>query len=267
MNVDEKQAFIALFRSVSRNDKALSKDDWEFVPQTLYVFADPAFRFFVEIAPGFSRPGFCGLRIHIFDDDWRFVRRDAFSTGYRQEITDVYKIKPNALATDVLVIKTTSAGPWEVTRDGRRIGTPFFAGKHQLQFYAVVDGSLMLVRREDEQGRLVLNGYANWSVPEIGMNYPKGTTPELLEILRSGSAPRRLALLAWIAGRHMSSGEKRVAGVSQEPLESSLAHEALTRSPVFAARVRVLRGNENEWIRDYAARIEIGEQVGSGERG
>ncbi len=260
MDADERQEFIALFRSLSGNDKALRNDDWEFVPQSLYVFDDPTLRFFVEIAPGFSRPGFCGLRIHIFDDHWRLVRQDAFSTGYRQEIAEVYKTKAKPLGTDVLVVKTISAGPWEVDKDGNKIGTPFFAGKHQLQFYAVVDGRLMLVRREDEKGHLIRNGYAHWSVPEIGMNYPKGTTQELLEVLRSDSAPRQLALLAWVAGEHMSSKKERVDGVSQEPLESSHAHEALSRSAEFADRVGVLRKSDNEWIRAYAAQIQIGEQ-------
>lgn len=260
MEADERQEFIALFRSVSGNDKALRKDDWEFVPQSLYVFDNPKFRFFVEIAPGFSRPGFCGLRIHIFDDDWKFVRQDAFSTGYRQEIVDVYQAKAKTLGTDVLVVKTTSAGPWEVDKDGNEIGTPFFAGKYQLQFYAEVDGRLMLVRREDEKGRLIRNGYAHWSVPEIGMNYPQGTTQELLEMLRSDSANRQLALLVWVAGDHMSSKKARIAGVSQESLESSKAHESLVRSAEFADRIRLLRKSENEWIRNYATQIQIGEQ-------
>ncbi len=255
MDADEKQAFIDLFRSMTQNDKALRREDWEFVPQTLYAFSDPALRFFVEIAPGFERPGFCGLRIHTFDNDWKFVRQDAFSTGYRQEITDVYATKAKALSAEVLVVKTIYAGSREVTRDGKKIETPF-----QLQFYAVVDGSLMLVRREDDQGRLVLNRYANWSVPEIGMNHPQGTTEELLDILRSQAVPRKLALLAWVAGRHMSSAMERVDGVSQEPIESSRAYEALIHTPAFAETMRVLRRSENKWIREYVAHIPFAEQ-------
>lgn len=194
MKPGEREAFVSAFRSVTKDDSALSTEEWRFVPQKLYAFANPEFRFFVEIAPGFERPGFCGLRLHIFDDTWKFVRKGVFSTGYRQEVTDVYQTRPKMLGTDVLVIKTKSAGPWEVTEKGERIGTPFFAGKHQLQFYAVVDGRLMLVRREDERGRLLLNNYANWSVPEIGSHYPKGPLQKSLEILRSEHLPAQIGI-------------------------------------------------------------------------
>ena len=255
MDADGRQAFVSLFRSVSGDDKALSEDDWEFVPQRLYEFVDPEARFFVEISPGFDRPSFCGLRVHFFDDDWKPIRTDSFSTGYRQEITDVYKYCPKEFGSDVLAVKTISAGPWEVTRTGKRIGTPFFAGEHQLQFYAVIDGGLMLVRREDEKARLILNDYSNWSVPEIGMNYPKGTTNELLDILRSGADPERLALLAWTAGQHMSSEKERAEGVNQEPVGSSRAYEDLLNAPEFNGIVSDLRKANNKWVREYAAKI------------
>jgi len=141
MEADERQQFIALFRSISGDPEALPSigdDNWEYVPQSLYEFTDPTFRFFVEIAPGFQRPGFCGLRIHVFDDDWKYVRQQAFSTGYRQEIKEVSKSTATPLGTEVLVVKTIRAGPWEVTRDGEVIGTPFFEGKYQLQYSGVV---------------------------------------------------------------------------------------------------------------------------------
>ncbi len=258
MGVSEKEAFITLFRSVSENDKALppfGEDNWEFVPQSLYEFADPAFRFFVEIAPGFGHPGFCGLRIHIFDDGWKPVRVDAFSTGYRQRITGVYKAKSIMLDTEVLVVKTVYATLPEVMPNDKQTEAPQF----RLQFYAIVDGSLMLVRIEDDQGKLILNSYSDWTVPAIGMNYPKGTTQELCELLSSGPDPQRLALLAWVTGDHMNSDIKRVEGVSQEPVESSQAYEELTRSPKFEETVRDLRLCEIDWIREYAEKIQFGE--------
>ena len=66
--------------------------------------------------------------------------------------------------------------------------------------------------------------------------------------------------------RHMSSEKKRVDGVSQEPLESSRAHEELTGSPKFAETVRDLRKSKNKWIRNYAAQIPISETGKVGHR-
>jgi hypothetical protein len=256
MGEDERRQFITLFRSISRDAKALrafgEDKNWEFVPQALYEFTEPSFRFFVEIAPGYSRPGFCGLRIHVFDDTWKYVRADAFSAGYRQTIRDVYQHRAKEIESDTLVIKSIFSWTAGVI-DGDKV-IP------QLQFYAVVDGSLMLVRREDEQGRVMLNDYSIWSVPEIGMRYPKGTTEELLDILQSGSDPKRLALLAWVAGHHLRSDEKRFDGVSQEPVESSRAHEQLVGAHRFDKIVRDLCASENKWIREYATQVRIGEQ-------
>lgn len=259
MDAEEKRVFVDLFRTAAGDDQALSQKDWEFVPQTLYEFDDPKLRFFVEIAPGFDRPGFCGLRLHYFGPDWSYDRRDSFSTGYRQEIVQVRRLTPKALGCNALVVKTISAGPWTVDIQGQRVGTPFFSGKHQLQYYAVVGDALMLVRREDESGNLVLNQYSNWSVPEIGMNYPQGTTAELLEVLRSKSETQKLALLVWLSGKHMSSTVKRRQGVSQEPLESLQSYEELCKSAELAKVVRELRQSDNLWIREYAERIPIGE--------
>ena len=255
MSAEEKQSFIERFRQATGDENALRKDDWEFVPQRLYEFAKPEGRFFVEVAPGFIRPGFCGLRIHQFDAAWKHVGTDEFSTGYRQEITEVTSVKSKVLGLDALVVKTKSAGPWELNRKGERVGTPLYSGKHQLQYYVLIDGRLMLVRREDETGRLVLNNYAGWSIPEIGRSYPKGTTEELLDILRAGSDPKRLALLAWISGRHLSSEKKRVKGVSQEPLESSKSHETLLNHPGLAKVIGDLGESDNQWLREYAESV------------
>ena len=152
-------------------------------------------------------------------------------------------------------MKTESAGPWEVTKEGKRIRPLGFAGQFQLQYYGVVGDELMLVRREDERGKIVLNNYANWTAPEIGMRYPVGSAEELQKILKDGPLNERLALLAWISGRHISSTKPRKEHVNQEPLKSSVAYESLRKSAGFGAVITELHDSEHPWVRDYAARM------------
>ena len=125
----ERKEFLTLFRTVTNDETALSGPEWEFINDRLYQFSKPDFRFFVEISPGYDIPGFCGLRIHYFNDAWRFVRKDAFATGYRQRIVQLKQIHSKVLDADVLVLKTASNGPFQVNDQGERIGTPFFSGK------------------------------------------------------------------------------------------------------------------------------------------
>ncbi len=248
--------FTDLFRSVTGNKEALAGNDWEFVPQRVYVLRTPEpVRFFLEIAPGRRHPGFCGLRVHHFDEQWQFTSAVAFSTGYRTKITDVRKEMVPNIAAEAIVVTTISAGPWSTLPDGTRKPP-----RLQRQYYACVSGSLMLVRREDEKGHLVRNNYANWTVPEVGMHYPTGSVEQMCDLLETGTNAEVLAVLVWLSGSHLPSDRKRLDGASQETLESAKRFEQLIAAPQLREIIAALRQSENQWVSAYAQQVSIGEQ-------
>jgi hypothetical protein len=70
--------------------------------------------------------------------------------------------------------------------------------------------------------------------------------------LRSKNPVEQVAALVWLSGRHLPSTERRVEGVSQEPLHQAQAYEAVRDSKVLREILIELKGSPIQLVKDYA---------------
>jgi hypothetical protein len=255
----DRELFMTLFRDATGDKDALSKGNQDFVSDQLRILRDPSSSLiFIEILVGFSQPGFCGLRVHSFDDKWKRVSVDEFNTGYRQRVREVRQVTVPQVKQELIAVKCTYRVPkLMVLVEGVDV-TPPPAPKNdfQLQFYAMIARKLMLVRLEDAQGGLIRNNYETWTIPAIGENFPAGTDDVTLELLKSGTDVERLAILVWLTGTHSPSSEPRAEGRAQEPVEAAKRYERIRSDSRLPAIIKEFSESHNTWVKEYALQFK-----------
>jgi len=204
---------------------------------------------FLEAYPGYDIPDISAGRVHIFGRNWKRIGKQAFSTGYRFFLNEAKIVTNKTLDQDLLVIQITSSGPFLVR--GKQKKPAFEQGDYQRQYYALRGDRLVLVRLEDNEGRLVRNHY-RWSAPPKGPPVPKRTKTDWIQSLDSPVPIEQLATLVWLSGLHLASAEPRDKNVNQESVKDSALFEAVRDSPRTKEIIRRLTGSEQPWVKKYA---------------
>jgi hypothetical protein len=211
--------------------------------------SEPAAWMLLTAYPGYNVPDVSAVEVHLFDGRWKRIAKQAFPTGYRMFLNEGTVEHPVEAGTDVLVLKTTSAGPFIVSPGPKR--PAFEQGQFQRQYCGFSNGQLHLIRMLDDEGRLVRNSY-RWSQPMKGPTPPARSTEEWIRSLGSSDVVESLAALAWLTGAHLSSKTPRHENVNQESLEDSRAFEAVRDHPKTAPLLKSLCEHSNPWIREVA---------------
>jgi hypothetical protein len=207
----------------------------------------------LEVYPGFDIPDVSSLRIHVFNKEWKRLRKQEFPTGYRMRITEVALAKASPLNQPLVVVTVASTGPFVVEND--KLTRPAFEqGNFQKQYYALSGEKFVMVRQEDDEGRIVPNNY-RWREPPKGPNVPDRTRDEWIRSLSSKDPIDQLATLVWLSGSHLPSGAPRAENVNQESVNRSEVYQAVRDTPETRKVLRELADSKNAWVQAYANHI------------
>jgi hypothetical protein len=203
----------------------------------------------IEAYPGYAIPDMSRMKLHFFDKSWTRTCKHSFPTGCRFFLDSVTVQKREELDSPLIVAKATSSGPFITSPGPKR--PAFEQGDYQLQYYALLETNLFIIRLEDDEGVLARNHY-RWRTPPKGPAVPKRTKEVWLKSLESSSAVERLAALVWLTGSHLSSTEERKSDHNQESIEDSKIFEAVRDDPRTQSILNALRSHKNKWIQEYA---------------
>jgi hypothetical protein len=123
----------------------------------------------------------------------------------------------------------------------------------------MLNDGLVMVRLEDDEGRLVRNHFA-WRAPSKGPPVPRRTQEEWIRSLRSADPVEQLATLVWLSGVHLPSSEPRAENVSQESVEDAKLFEEVRDAPATRDALRELTDSKNPWVREYTTLISSADQ-------
>jgi hypothetical protein len=202
----------------------------------------------VEAYPGYGVPDISGMKLHFFDKSWTRTCKQSFPTGYRFFLDSVTVQKRPELDRPLIVAKVTSAVPF-ITSPGPKLPA-FEKGNFQLQYYALFETNLFIVRLEDNKAVLQRNHY-RWRTPSKGPPVPQRTKEAWLKSLDSSSAIEQLAALVWLTGSHLSSAEERKSDHNQESVEDAKTFEAVRNDPRTKSILGSLKRHQNKWIQEY----------------
>jgi hypothetical protein len=187
--------------------------------------------------------------VHRLAKDWSYLGRSRILTGYRMLLSEAAVVASKVLGQPLLRVKTTCQGPFLI-RAGKK--APLFErGAYQLQYYAIHDSRIALVRLEDERGRIVRNRYST-RVPFKGPDVNGRAAKEWRRAIRSPRDACVLEALVWLTGEHLDSGFEREPNVNRQSVESSRTFESVSRDPETRKIVVALTSHRNPWIREYA---------------
>lgn len=206
------------------------------------------------VYPGYEIPDVSFVEAHIFDKDRRRLSKQSFPTGYRMFIKEVGVTNAPVLDSDLLVIKTVSAGPFVITDKGKK--PTFEQGHFQLQQYALLGTQLTLVRMVDDQERLVCNSYRA-RIPFKGPEAPRRNADEWIQSLSSTNAIEVLGSLVWLTGLHLPSGETRDPNVNQENPADAKLFEEVRNAPKTKQTIEALSNSRNPWIKEYVSLLTL----------
>lgn len=202
---------------------------------------------YLEVHPGYDVPDVSGFRAGFFDSQWKYLSSQVIPTGYRLVLIEAAIRKENPLKQDLLVA--------EVESRTLRKRKPGDAGRlivvSYRQYYAPLNGTLVLIRLENEEAHVVQNGYMS-SVPSIGPPVPRRSRAEWISSLKSENPAETLATLVWLSGAHLSSAEPRRKGLAEETVDESAVLESVRDSAECGAALRKLAVGKNPWVREYA---------------
>jgi hypothetical protein len=203
----------------------------------------------VEAYPGYEIPDVSGIKVHLFDKSWARVCSVSFPTGYRFFLNEVTVQKRQGFDRPLVVAKVTSAGPFITSPGPKR--PAFEQGDFQLQYYALLQTNLFMVRLEDDKGVLVRN-YYRWRTPLKGPAVPTRSKEEWIRWLDSTNIVEQLSALVWLTDAHLSSREARKADHNQESVEDSKLFESVRDGPSKVSILNRLRGEKDPWVQQYA---------------
>src|SRR5437660_6974638 len=119
----------------------------------------------VEVYPGYAIPDMSGMKVHFFDRSWRRVCSHSFPTGYRFFLDEVTVQNREQMDRPLIVAKATCVGPFISSPGPKR--PAFEQGDFQLQYYALIETNLFMVRLEDNNG-VVARNHHRWGAPPKG---------------------------------------------------------------------------------------------------
>jgi len=181
-------------------------------------------------------PGFCMVRASVSGDGANPRFEELFIGGYR------------LVVDSGCISQKKEAGPGLIELAAKRNwGGPHIAK----QYYQVVGGKLLLVRLEDDDGRMIPNSYIAPN-QTIGPQVPRRAAAEWENALRSTSEGEILAALTWIGGEHAHPSSKPVQYLHHEDLAMARLVEKVYERPGVRQRIVELSQSSNSWIREAA---------------
>lgn len=250
LNPNESASLRAAFKARTGDELGEKWGTLPFECWSLYAYETPDSAWvLVEAYPGYEIPDVSGMKLHFFDKSWTRTCRYSFPTGYRFFLDSVTIQKRPDLDRPLIVAKVTSAGPFVISPGPKR--PAFEQGAFQLQYYALLETNLFIVRLEDDKGVLARNHYL-WQSPPKGPAVPQRTKEAWLKSLASTNAVEQLAALVWLTGSHLSSAEERQADHNQESLEDSKLFESVRDDPRTKSILASLKRHKNKWIQECA---------------
>jgi hypothetical protein len=240
----------ALFRSEVTAKTGVKLGEYSMQPWLLARFDQAGVAWvLIEGYPGYAIPDVSGVTLHFFDKSWTQICNETFPTGYRFFLNQVTVQRGANLNCPLIVAKATCSGPFITSPGPKR--PAFEQGDFQRQYYALSGTNVLLVRLEDDNGKLVRNSYG-WSAPMKGPRVPTRTKAEWLEWLGSSNAVQKLYVLVWLTGGHLSSQGGRMTDHNQESVQDSKMYEAVRDDPQLTSILKRLLGDSQPWVRDYA---------------
>lgn len=251
--LDEKQSamFMKDLQDLTGDEPETERSWMGYSPWSVQAFQVGRARW--AVLEGYSTcmiPGTSAMRVHVFDEQWNRICKQAYPVGYRFFLNEISVTRQADLGQHLIVTKTTCAGPFFVGNDGSK--TPAFEqGPYQRQYYALLGTNIVMVRLEDDKGELARNHYA-WSAPSKGPAVPKRIKTEWIKSLGSTNSVEQLAALVWLTGGHLPSKEERKADHNQESIADSTLYESVRDDPETKRLLQDLTKHKTEWIREYA---------------
>lgn len=187
----------------------------------------------------FAVPEFSWMAVHQFDAEWRQIAVVRFDTGYRMAIRDVRQQAVEDLPEPAIVVRLRGV-------------SPLLGYGGQVQYYTLVQSRVVLVRIEDEDGRIE-SGNFNSRLPWTGPVPPTRSTDAWIASLASANPADVLETLTWLTGRHLPSNKPRSAGVDEESVEDSRLFESVRDDPRTRQRLAEVASSSNAWIREAVA--------------
>src|SRR6266478_1997159 len=74
----------------------------------------------VEGYPGYDIPDVSWMRLHVFDAQWKRIRKQEFPTGYRMRQKEILLVTDSPLGPPLLAAKVASTGPLIVEGEKQR---------------------------------------------------------------------------------------------------------------------------------------------------
>ena len=188
----------------------------------------------VEESPLVFIPGDSRLQISVFDLHGKLLDSSEFGAGWRIALS-AFRFLQVKEAGEVLEINST----------------PFINGADvRMQYYALINDKMRLIRLEDSNGKLHINHYG---APNhtIGFTEVGRSAEDWEKSLITKDEAQSLATLTWLGGFHFNA-DADVSGDWHEDLAEARLVEEVRKRPAVKKIVNSLKDANNPWLREAA---------------
>jgi hypothetical protein len=183
----------------------------------------------------FFIPGGTSAKVELFDPASTMMRSWSFQTGWRNELTDASLTHSTELNTDLLVLRSAPV------INGRDIA---------VEYFAINQDDLRLVRLEDSKGAAVQNEYL-FPNSEIGIVPSAQSLQDWIGLLQSEEKSDVLSALVFLGGQHLDEQARMMLPETHESKYANLFQQLLADAGIRESIMRLTQ-SDNAWVRDAA---------------
>lgn len=188
----------------------------------------------VEESALLSIPGDSRLHISVFDLEGKLLDSSEFGAGWRIMLSSISFIQVKEVG-EVLKVKSS----------------PSINGADvRMQYYALINDKMRLIRLEDSNGKLRINHYGALNYT-IGFTEVGRSAEDWEESLITKDEAQSLATLTWLSGVHLKA-DADVSGDWHEDLAEARLVEEVRARPAVKKIVNSLKDANNPWLREAA---------------
>jgi hypothetical protein len=176
----------------------------------------------------FIIPGDSYAKVYLLETNGTILEESGFKTGYRINLEGALLRNDKSLGIEVIEVLT------HASINGLDI---------RKRYYGIIGNRIALLRLEDSNGHLVVNGDCD------GPPVPKRDASEWATILKSSDPAVVLEALHWLSGDHALDS----SGVCRNHESMSRAIEA---QPGVQASIQALTASQHPWVREAAAIVQ-----------
>jgi hypothetical protein len=188
----------------------------------------------VEESPLVFIPGDSRLQISVFDLHGKLLDSSEFAAGWRIMLFGMRFIQVEE-AGEVLEVKSSPS------INGADVG---------MQYYALINDKMRLIRLEDSNGKLHINYYGALN-HTIGFTEVGRSAEDWEKCLITKDEAQSLATLTWLGGFHLNA-DADVTGDWHEDLAEARLVEEVRALPAVKKIVNALKDANNPWLREAA---------------